>query len=201
MSFLLMEIIFQSTQSMEFWRHVLSGCQVATETFSNTCAVYAEDCGGWWCLVVLAKWQNMHWQLMPGTLGLIPMVTACLFTFSFRLKTSNFSSDMRQKLKAPYPVENPNIVQECSDSCNFLTCKVYLMQSTSHFTQISMTISDILKKRLPTVLTKMFISWSPQHSWWSRDCVGWNRLCSDIVDEHLGLPLQGHRQLLRSGGT
>ena len=80
-----------------------------------------------------------------------------------------------------YPVENPNIVQVKNVQIVAIFWHVkyyyYLMQSTSHFTQqISMTISDILKKRLPTVLTKMSTPWSPQHSWWSRDCVGWNSL-------------------------
>ena len=50
MGSLLMERVFQST-SMEFWQHILSGCQVHVQWlrhFSTTCVVYIEDCEGWW---------------------------------------------------------------------------------------------------------------------------------------------------------
>ena len=75
----------------EFWRHILSGCQVCDwEAFSLTCAVHIDDCEGWWlsgCCSSVAE----HRQLKPEVSWVQLLATAGFFTFLyFRLITSEF---------------------------------------------------------------------------------------------------------------
>ena len=62
---------------------------VETEAFSTTCAVYGEDCEGWW----LPGGRSLvaeHWQLKPEALGSISG-DCWLFTFfSFVPKLTNY---------------------------------------------------------------------------------------------------------------
>ena len=62
----------------------------ATETFSPTCAVHIEDCGGWWlssCCGSVAE----HWRLKPEVSWVRLPATAGFFTFLYlRLITSKF---------------------------------------------------------------------------------------------------------------
>ena len=65
-----------------------AGC--VTEAFSTICAVYKEDCEGWWssgCRGSVAE----HWQLKPEVSWVRLPATAGFFTFLyFRLITSKF---------------------------------------------------------------------------------------------------------------
>ena len=89
MASLLMERIFRSTPNRVLTPRTEWLPVVQLRHFSLTCAVYIEDCGGWW----LSGYHSSvaeHWLHKPGVLGLIP-VTAGLFTFLyFCLITSKF---------------------------------------------------------------------------------------------------------------
>ena len=71
----------QPPQSSMYTAQVVLNVSVVHPAFSTTCAVYIEDCGGWWlsgCCGSVAE----HWQLMQarGVLGSTP--GAC-WPFSF----------------------------------------------------------------------------------------------------------------------